>query len=231
LIGAMRAGTTSLFESLVRHPEIRSPSRKEIHFFDLHFHRGANWYRAFFPLRRSTLTLDASPSYLTHPEVAQRAFELIPAARIVVLVRDPAERAWSHYRHRRGKGIETRSFPTVVDEELGAQLPPMNAVKSLLDVPIVPAGLYAVQLRSWLDLYGTEAVRVFDYDDFFSDSSHFDELQGFLGISRVQINLDLVNAAPPEEPDSSTIERLRRYYREPNQELYELLGRDFNWPG
>src|SRR5918993_1677811 len=73
VIGAQKAGTTSLFNYLVQHPQVRAPFVKEIHYFDLHYGEGDSWYRGRFPLRRSleggALTLDASPYYLVHPQV------------------------------------------------------------------------------------------------------------------------------------------------------------------
>ena len=103
IIGAQKAGTTSLWRYLVEHPQIVGPTEKEIHFFDARFDRGARWYRARFPLRASLrrgarLTFEASPYYLAHPFVPARVRAMLPDAKLVVLLRDPVERAWSHYR-------------------------------------------------------------------------------------------------------------------------------------
>src|SRR5215470_750369 len=114
IIGAQKAGTTSLYAYLTAHRDVRPAGRKEVHYFDLGFTAGAElgegWYRSMFPLRarlaldgrrtgRPVRTGEASPYYLFHPAAPQRAAALVPEARLLVLVRDPVERAWSHYRH------------------------------------------------------------------------------------------------------------------------------------
>src|SRR4051812_20031887 len=103
IIGAQKSGTTSLSSYLVEHPDMLPSLRKEVHYFSFNYERGVNWYRAHFPythhLRRGALTLDATPYYLVHPLVAQRAAQLLPHAKLVVLLRNPVDRALSHYQH------------------------------------------------------------------------------------------------------------------------------------
>ena len=113
IIGAQRAGTTTLFFYLRSHPDIEGPKPadssvswpKELHFFDEHFAKGVDWYRAFFPLERSRararaeghdlITGEATPYYLFHPLVPERVATTVPDVRLIVLLRDPIERAYS----------------------------------------------------------------------------------------------------------------------------------------
>ena len=94
-IGAMKAGTTSLATYLFRHPSVGPPRRKEIHYFDSpEFQLGEGWYRAHFPVRRpGMLTGEASPYYLTPPPCPRRVHALVPGARLVVMLRNPVDRA------------------------------------------------------------------------------------------------------------------------------------------
>lgn len=107
IIGTQKGGTTALFEMLSRHPEV-SPSRvKEVHYFDINYHRGERWYRRHFHRTDAQRCGEASPYYLYHPMVPDRLKALVPAARLIVILRDPVERALSHYFHSVRRGYET----------------------------------------------------------------------------------------------------------------------------
>ena len=122
IIGAHRAGTTSLHDALFRHPCIvpnfpRLQRIKGVRFFDEHFYRGTDWYRSHFATSASRRVLErlrgapilageASPYYLFHPLAAERAFAVVPAAKLIVLLRDPVDRAYSHWRRERREGRE-----------------------------------------------------------------------------------------------------------------------------
>ncbi len=117
VIGAMKAGSTSLFRWLGEHPEVRLPAEKEPNFFsdDRRYARGRSWYESLFP--EGAVTGEASVGY-TDPAVAtkaaQRAAALVPSAKLIFLVRDPLERMRSHYRHEVQRGREKRTFPEVL---------------------------------------------------------------------------------------------------------------------
>jgi hypothetical protein len=123
IAGAMRCGTTSLFEYLAGHPQVAPSLRKEIHYFDLHFHRGPAWYvRQFAAVRQvargeMTRPFESSPYYMFDPRVPARLREAAPDARVVFLLRDPVERAISHYRKNLRDGREPLSFAEAIDAE------------------------------------------------------------------------------------------------------------------
>ena len=103
VIGAQRSGTTSIFNYLIQHPDVVAPLGKEIHYFDLHYDQGVRFYRGRFPyshrLRNGAITLDATPYYLVHPLAPERAAGLLPDIKLIALLRNPIERAFSHYQH------------------------------------------------------------------------------------------------------------------------------------
>lgn len=118
ILGAQKAGTTSLYDDLCRHPQIRAAARKEVHFFDVEFDRGLAWYRSQFPVwHPGTMTGEASPYYLGHPHAARRIMETIPDVRAIVLLRDPVDRAYSHYQHAVRKGREPLTFRQAIEAE------------------------------------------------------------------------------------------------------------------
>lgn len=104
IIGAQKAGTTTLFDMLAEHPEVSLSTVKEVHFFDLNFHRGEEWYRRHFDRH---IAGEASPYYIFHPLVHDRMKALIPNAKAIVILRDPIDRALSHYFHEVALGFET----------------------------------------------------------------------------------------------------------------------------
>src|SRR5699024_3813790 len=115
-------GTTTLFRALASHPEVVRPvAHKGIRYFDLHFTRSRAWYFGHFPIvrpswlsggRRSDrrLTFEASGYYMFHPLAMARLAEAMPGVRVVVVLRDPVERAFSGWKHERSRGYEWESF-------------------------------------------------------------------------------------------------------------------------
>src|SRR5690606_33886153 len=113
IVGAQKAGTTSLFHYLSEHPQIISPYKKEVHYFDggLNpeidtFKKGEKWYRSNFPRKpksKSIKTFEASPLYLFNPLAPQRIKDLLPNVKLIILLRDPVERAISQYHHENKK--------------------------------------------------------------------------------------------------------------------------------
>lgn len=230
VIGGMRCGTTSLFGWMSRHPQMRVPSFKEIHFFDLHFNRGLGWYRAFFPLR-SALTFDVTPSYMTHPEAPRRASLVCPDARIVAMVRDPVERAWSHYRLRISSGTEHRSFRAAITEELEAgPLAGTGVYHRSAEIPYLRAGCYADQLRGWIDRFGRDALLIVDSHRLFADpGSVLPELTRFLAVGSPDVPFPRANSAPPGVPDMDLLRDLRIHFAQADEHLAELVGTPLSW--
>lgn len=177
VLGAQKAGTTSVVAWLESHPSVLACRRKETHYFDRHHDRGEAWYRTLFPTvaaARATAartgtwaTGDATPAYLWHPAAPARAAAVVPDARLVALVREPAARAYSHWRHERRSGRETRSFgAAVADEVAGGDGP-----------GYVDRGRYAVQLERWRQAFPPEALLVLVSEELFADPA-----TGFAGL-------------------------------------------------
>ena len=122
IVGAQRGGTTSLYHYLSAHPQISASVIKEIHYFDLYYGCGENWYKAHFAPPwwlnvRGALTGEATPYYLYTPAAAARVAALIPDVRLVVLLREPVRRAYSQYHMAVQQGTETYSFSEAVERE------------------------------------------------------------------------------------------------------------------
>ncbi|MGZ9225178.1 MAG: sulfotransferase family protein [Anaerolineales bacterium] len=127
IIGAQKAGTTSLHAYLSQHPQFLKPYEKEVHFFDGgldpdldNYKKGQAWYRAHFPFRRNgsaSRVFEASPLYIFNPLVPDRMFDLLPEVKIVAILRHPTERAISHYFHEKQRGYESLPIMEALLEE------------------------------------------------------------------------------------------------------------------
>ncbi|MGH9004591.1 MAG: sulfotransferase family protein [Acidimicrobiia bacterium] len=193
LIGAQRAGTSSLYRWLGAHPGVAPSFRKEVEYFSRYWPRGEDWYRAHFELQagRRHLRFEATPDYLFHPLAAARAASVVPDARIVVLLRDPVERAWSQYRHMVRLGYETLAFPDALAAEqsrcagdiAALAADPDHDAKALLLYSYAARGHYADQLARWYAAYPEDRMLVLRSVDLFGDpAGTYATLLAFLGL-------------------------------------------------
>jgi hypothetical protein len=232
VIGGMRCGTSSFFDWISGHPDVRPSTSKEIHFFDVHYPRGVGWYRSHFPLRaQGGVSFEATPSYLTHPLAAERAAALIPEARMIALLREPGERAWSHYRFRRSQGFETRSFEEAVSAELAGEIPDTFAsFRTARQIPYLLGGRYAEQLVRWIDAFGPEQVLIVDADRMFTDPDGvLERVEDYAGLARVPLELRRLNVSPAREADPAILEAVREHFRESNRKLRDLTDEPIGW--
>jgi hypothetical protein len=119
VIGVPKAGTTTLAAALGAHPEVFVPREKELHFFDRRFERGLDWYRSWFaPAGAARAAGEATPTYVYDARAMRRLAETLPEARLIVLLRNPVDRAYSNYWYQRSLGYETRSFEEAVRAEM-----------------------------------------------------------------------------------------------------------------
>lgn len=256
IIGAQRAGTTSLFDSLRQHPDIVGPTageklvllRKEVHFFDLRFSEGVEWYRSFFPLSvhrrlarlrgRDLLAGESTPYYLFHPEVPRRVAATLPDVKLIALLRDPVERAYSHHQHRVRAGREELSF----EDALAAEAERLAGGDELIDSDpryrrhhfhraYFARGLYADQLERWLACFPRGQLLVLRAEDFFErPGDAYAEVLAFLDVRPWHLDEHSPrNRASYAPLDASLRAELEARYAEPNARLAKLLGRDFGW--
>jgi hypothetical protein len=164
--GAVKGGTTSLFYYLKPHPNVWMPQSKELHYFSNHFGRGPDWLRAqFAPADAAQVVGEMTPEYLEHPDAAQRMATVIPDAKIVVSLRHPVERAYSHYQMQRAKFSAEEAFADIVDLELTAG--PQAIAEP--HRPYLRGGLYYEHLQRLTAHYPRSAVLVLLMDDLESD--------------------------------------------------------------
>jgi hypothetical protein len=242
IIGAQKAGTTALYAYLREHPQITGPSWKEVSFFDRHFARGEAWYRGNFPntLRaRGGLVGEASPSYLFHPLAPARLAALVPEAKLVALVRNPVDRAFSHYQHEVALGREPLSFEDALvaeDERLHGEeerivADPAYFSHAWWNYTYRARGRYADQLERWLAVFPREQLLVMPSEELLAEpeQAHGRVLE-FLGAGPHRLDAYprvFERQYEPMRPETRL--RLAAEFAEPNRRLYELLGRNLGW--
>lgn len=232
ILGAQRSGTTSLFEYLMEHPQFAPPIRKELHFFDRATQSLAQ-YRASFPYRRpGRRTGEASPSYLYHPLVPGRVRDVLPDVRLIALLRDPVERAYSQYHHERALGNEPLSFADAVVQEPG-RLAADRRYKSFAFIhhSYLTRGEYGRQLERWLAHFPRERILVLLSQDLFeAPVETLRAVQDWLGVApHTAGKLIPHNARDYDALDPGLRRELRPYFAEDAARLHDLLGVRVPW--
>jgi hypothetical protein len=240
ILGAQKSGTSSLHGYLVQQPGVIEPLRKEIHYFDVHYGLGESWYRANFGrLGEPGLNLDSSPYYLFHPAVPRRMRALLPDVKLIVLLRDPVRRAYSHYWHERDKRREPLSFEQAIDAEpqrLGnshAQLADGTLERSAAHqhFSYLARGRYAEQLAGWFAEYPRGQFLILKFEDLARDPlAVLNTTLRFLDLPpAATVSLEARNARNYPPLAETTAARLREYFTPHNRQLESLLGRPMGW--
>jgi hypothetical protein len=240
ILGAQKSGTTSLHGYLVQHPGVVEPLRKEVHYFDVNYGRGEAWYRAHFGRTGEPgLNLDSSPYYLYHPAVPRRLKALLPDARLIILLRDPVRRAYSHYWHERGKGREKLGFEEAIAAEPGrlgqseTQLADGSLERSHehQHFSYLARGRYAEQLERWIALFPREQFLILRFEDLARDPlGVLNKTLVFLDLPPVgSVSLEARNTRKYPPMAEATAARLRAYFEPHDRRLERLLGQTMGW--
>lgn len=247
VIGTQRGGANTFYRQLIQHPMAVPPHRNGTHFFDQNYSKGLEWYRRQFPLislyngsrPSGHVTGESSPYYMYHPLVAERVKLHCPKAKFIVLLRNPAERAYSHYRFAVDAGQETLPFLDALRIEakrlergrLNLLDNPFHTTTSGVYHSYVSHGFYANQLRTWFRHFDRDQFLIVRSEDYFADPlPHILKAQSFLGLSQMSM------ISPPEshprfydnltEATRKTIEKI---FDRSNDDLCRMLGWSSAW--
>ena len=254
ILGAQKAGTTSLHRYLTEHPAVLRASPKEVRYFSTNYARGERWYRAQFPLvtRRAPTRLrtgaqpaigEASPQYLFHPFAPERVQAYDPGMKLIAILRDPVERAYSQYQMQLRWGYEHGTFEEALDREeaeLEAELATLSSDPASYStlanrISYVARGRYAEQLERWLAIFPREQLLLVLSEELFGRPEDvMTSVCAFLDIPerRAKEYPRLAGGGGVFEYGSmapETRERLARAFVEPNRRLEELLGIGLAW--
>lgn len=251
LIGAARSGTTSLYYSLIQHPSVYQTTGKEIHYFEKYYHLGLNWYRSFFPYRsnkfyvekiqkKNFLTGDATPRYIDNPHIPKRVKQITPNSKFIVLLRNPIERAFSHYNMNIKNGYETLSFEKAIEHENdriknGYEKMLKNGSYSgdYFTYAYLERGKYAEKLKKWFEVFPKKFFIIKNSDDFFKKpETTYDEVLKFLQLSKWKLKKHLpqmVGKYQQNEIEPKVKKQLMEYFKPFNEKLYKLLEINYHW--
>ncbi|PZF88481.1 sulfotransferase domain-containing protein [Micromonospora endophytica] len=255
IIGTKRGGTTSLWNYLIRHPLVPrlfpAWNAKSSHYFTHNWGRGEAWYRSHFPTLRQREALErrhggpvrageAAPLYMFHPLVAERVAALMPTVRLIVLLRDPAERAYSHWKERRANGVEPLGFaaalaaePTRTAGERDRLIAdPAHASASYDWYSYRARGRYLEHLTPWLARFDSSQFLFLPSEDLFRDArATYRRTLDFLGLPPFTPgDFEVFNGSHQAPPEGAARAELAAYYRPHNEALRQRLGLTLDWP-
>ena len=250
IIGAQRCGTTSLYDYLSHHPQIIPSPVKELFYFDDYYTRPIEWYKSFFPTKKeqeklekdlvaSVITGEASPSYFFHPYAAKRIKETLPQIKLILVLRDPIERAYSHYNHIKRLNREPLSFEEAIEKEQERITPDIEKLAKdefykadqRRDYSYLTRGYYAKQLKEWFKHFPKEQLLIVQSEEFYKNTPKvYNEIVEYLGLNSYTLpTFEAKNALKYAKMAPETKEKLKAYFAPKNEELYELLGKRFDW--
>jgi Sulfotransferase domain len=253
ICGGQRCGTTSLYRALAAHPVVlKAVLHKGVHYFDTSYHRGLGWYRGHFPMRGTAAriearlgvpaqTFESSPYYMYHPLAAERFARDLPGVKVVVLVRDPVERAHSQHAHELARGFETETdfgrALALEESRVDGEAERMRAEPGYRSFShqhhaYRGRGEYVTYLERLALHVGRERIHVVDSAAFFAEPEReYDAVLTFLGLPRLGYPpFERHNARPRANAlDPRIRAELRQHYLRYNVRLAAWLGRTPSW--
>ena len=250
IIGARKSGTTSLYDFVIKHPAIAPASKKEVVYFSSVHYPDELRYRSNFPTNLSRrrfykktnqklLSGEATPFYLFKPMVPGRMKDLLPDVKLIVILRNPVDRAYSDYHFSVKREREALSFESAIkleEERCAEERERMFKDPGFLPInyyaySYLAQGLYADQLERWFKHYVRKQFLILATEDLYKNRQlALDQVFDFLGVSPFQVgNLRDLNVGGYKEMNADTRKFLIKYFKPHNERLSKLLQRSFDW--
>jgi len=248
VIGGVRCGTTSLYHYLGQHNCIKQAAYDELGYFDDNFHLGLNWYRSLFPTKfmqkkieseyKKFLTYDVTPFYIYNPLVVDRIFKFSPNAKIIAVLRNPIDRAYSNYNSKmQAEGDTKTTFEEIINPEI--EIIEKNK-KNIDDYAflvntfyelLLARGFYAKQLEFWFKKFPRKNILLISSEELATNTDKtISEIFEFLEVPIQKISdLTKQNVIKYPKMKDSTREILINFFKPYNEKLFGMLGRRFNW--
>jgi len=266
IIGAARSGTTSLYAYLLTHPNVLPAAKKETVFFNYAYHKNLDWYRIYFPtiseienakkLKKQKIMIsgEATPSYFIDPLIPKQISHDLPNVKLIILLRNPIERALSHFHHNVLLGIEKLSFEQAIKQENERINKSFDELKNekifknenfasyfiklltlkpkdYFNFSYLHTGKYFEHLKNWTEIFSKKQLLIIKSEDLFNEPKDvFTQVQEFLGLPYYDIKQYGRHwEIKYEEMDGVLRKNLQKFYESYNSKLYEYLGIDFQW--
>lgn len=255
IIGTKRGGSTSLARWVLQHPDVQSlfparETRKGTYYFDVNFARGHRWYRSHFPTRaelaakskragRQQLVGEAVPYYLFHPHAPVRARATVANAKVIVLLRDPVQRAFGHWGERTRNGVEWLPF----DDAITAEAERLEGEEQrIIDEPgyvsfahqhfsYVDQGRYERGLARWMKHWPSSQLLILRSEDMYADPARvYDQVTEFLGLAPYSPEeFGAWNMKATSSLSANQTERLQTMLAPSIDATEKLIGRSLQW--
>ncbi|MEM1171633.1 MAG: tetratricopeptide repeat protein [Cyanobacteria bacterium P01_H01_bin.35] len=235
IIGVHKGGTTSLYSYLTQHPQIIPPIKKEMDFWSWKFNESINWYLAHFPgisEGKNLLTGEASPSYFDHPNAAKRIYQFLPKIKLIILLRNPVDRAISQYHQWLRLNWENRSLEDAIKSDLEKLTKAPEKVNYWMkELNYLARGVYVEFFKEWMSLFPREQFLILKSEDFYvNPKASMQEVLKFLDLPEYELpEYKNYNSGNYSQIDSLMRKSLSNYFRFHNYRLEEYLGMKFNW--
>jgi len=241
IIGTVRSGSTSLYYNICEHPSVLDAAYDEIGYFDSNYHLGENWYRSMFPrqkimdkIKNNTgyaMTGEDTPFYFWKKSVAERIFKDLPKSKMIIIFRNPVDRAFSNYNLGLRTKTEKLSFEEAIDEEM--RFLEKNSFEKCANRKrsYLAKGFYDIQMNIWLNVFTKKQFHFLSTEDMQKNPKN--ELQNvfrFLEIPDYEIkNPQKQKSEKYEKMKDNTRKMLLEFYKSHNEKLFESIGKRFDW--
>jgi hypothetical protein len=244
IIGVQKGGTTSLFNYLQIHPDIKLPKIKEIHYFDFQYENGNEWYQQLFPkICDNKITGEASPFYIFSKKALERIYDYNKNIKLIILLRNPIERAFSHYNMNVSTGIEKLTFEEAIIMEnqriynsdfIKQEDEFLKPYSDLRNFSYIKRGIYHEQIKNVLDLFPAENIMILKSENLYSHTALIlNDVFRFLGLKYLELDdvkFEVHNGASDKhELNASTKLLLKNIFEPHNIELENMINMKFNW--
>ena len=242
ILGVQKGGTSTLHKYLNESNEVFFPPKKELHYFDAYYHKGISWYLDHFNTaydNKYKYAGEATPYYFFHPLAPKKIYNLFPHAKFIILLRNPIERAYSHYQMSVRRGIEKRSFEEAIKKEKvmikGHHLWLIITNKfnpSHAETSYVSRGMYYKQLKRWLKYFSLEHFIFIKSEDLFlNPQQEIHKISKFLGISPIELKeAKMINQGNYDKTISQKVwNNLRKRFNADIKKLENVTSLRFNW--
>jgi len=252
VLGGEKCGSSALYEYIIKHPHVESAVTKEIHYFDRWFSRGLNWYRVCFPFsthkffsnkitKRDFLTGEATPRYLYHPHSLDRIKKLTPNAKFLIILRNPIDRAFSHYNMNMNIGFEKLSFEDAIKSEnsrIENEYEKMKLDENYYSTTYyrfsyLERGIYYKFLENWFKHFPRNQFMIIKSEDLLKNPHiTYPKILKFLNLKDwvpAEFKQVRVSSYGKRKMDLQIRKYLEEFFEPHNLKLYDLLDNDFGW--
>ncbi len=233
IMGTQKGGTTALATNISNHPDIyingnRDPLESEIHFFDLYWDKGIEWYKKKFDYSKKIIgekTPNLMYLYNTFPLIQS----INPFVKIIIILRDPIERAYSAWKMHR-KRFQTKDFMDAINDELDNKIGE-NRTFYTSKTHYLQRGLYYEQIQELLKWFNKDNILILISEEIKDNmTEYYNKVYNFLNLKNIDMKYTLEHISDKEDKiNNNDYNKLIYYFKDDFKKLEKLLNRKIDW--